>query len=215
MKLLPPSLLVPTGPVDHADWNYRPVLGWISRCRFHLVRALLGRRRYRRLLEIGYGSGVFLPELARHCQELQGIDVHGHDRAVADSLAQLGCRADLKSATAEAMPFPDRFFDCIVVVSALEFIADLAAACRQMRRVLRPEGVLVIVTPGQSPVVDWGLRILTGQSAREDFGTRRANVLPTLLQHFVVRGRRTLPPVGSSLVCLYTALKLGAPVEVP
>jgi tRNA G46 methylase TrmB len=65
LSLLPPSALLRTGPVDHADWNYRPLIGTVQRIRFRLVCRLLGNGRFDRLLEIGYGSGVFMPELAK------------------------------------------------------------------------------------------------------------------------------------------------------
>ena len=76
MTLLPPKDLRATSRIDHADWNYRPVLGYVQRRRFSLIRRLMGERRFRSLLEIGYGSGIFLPELARHADNLVGIDVH-------------------------------------------------------------------------------------------------------------------------------------------
>src|SRR5437899_1843622 len=46
MKLLSQELLIKTGPVDHADWNYRPLLGLISRTRFRLVRDMMRDGRF-------------------------------------------------------------------------------------------------------------------------------------------------------------------------
>ena len=51
---LPLEALIKTGPVDHADWNYKPLLGWIQRERFQLAQTLLPRKPVPRLLEIGY-----------------------------------------------------------------------------------------------------------------------------------------------------------------
>jgi len=73
---LPEHDLRKTGPVDEADWNYRPVLNYISRQRFELVLELLDETPAHDLLEIGYGSGVFAPELARRTKSLWGIDIH-------------------------------------------------------------------------------------------------------------------------------------------
>ena len=61
LRLLPAKELITTGPVDHADWNYKPVLGWIERRRFKLALSMLPAPKSGRLLELGYGSGVFLP----------------------------------------------------------------------------------------------------------------------------------------------------------
>jgi SAM-dependent methyltransferase len=208
LRLLPRQELVKTGEVDHDDWNFRPMLGAISRRRYHLAVALLAGHHFGRLLEIGHGSGVFLPELAGFCDELHGIDVHDRHGEVAAALARAGVRAHLARAGMEVLPYADGFFDGLIAVSALEFVPDLEAGCLEARRVLRPGGVFVVVTPGVSPVADLGLRVLTGKSARRDFGDRRQAVLPTLRRHFRVERELTVPRVGRSLVHLYTAMRL-------
>lgn len=207
-RLLPPRALVKTGDVDHADWNHRPLLGSIMRLRFALIIELLAGRKYPRLLEIGYGSGVFLPELSRSCEELYGLDVHPSAQAVASTLAGFDVAAKLFSGSATEMPFADDLFDAIVAVSALEFIEDLDAACLEIKRVLRPDGRLLVVTPGYSPIADFGLRILTGKSAKDDYSERRERLLPTIKKHFNVERQLTAPPFGGTLIRLYTALEL-------
>ena len=208
MNLLPPEALVKTGDVDHADWNFRLVLGSIQQIRFKLVASFLPRQRCQRLLEIGYGSGVFMPELSRFCVELYGIDVHQEHRRVQDVLSRYGYHPELFSGDAAQMPFADRFFDYVVAVSAVEFIQDLDAACREVRRVLRPGGSFIVVTPGKSAVVDFGLKLLTGKSARRDYGDRRSRVMATLRKHFPAHQERAVPSLGTSLFRLYTGLKL-------
>jgi ubiquinone/menaquinone biosynthesis C-methylase UbiE len=210
LKLLPQDALLKTGEVDHADWNYRPLLGSISRTRFRLVVSLLGNERVERLLEIGYGSGVLMPELARFADELYGIDIHEMPEEVAASLSRFSVKARLYSASASDMPFEENFFDRVVAISALEFISDLDAACREIKRVLKPDGALVVITPGHSPLVDLGLKILTGKSARKDFDDRREKLMPTLLEHFSIERRLVSPGFGNSLIKLYTALRLRA-----
>jgi ubiquinone/menaquinone biosynthesis C-methylase UbiE len=210
LKLLPEDALLKTGDVDHADWNYRPLLGSISRTRFRLVVSLLGGERVGRLLEIGYGSGVFMPELARLSEELYGIDIHQMPEPVAESLRRFSIEARLFSGSVTAMPFEESFFDRVVAVSALEFVSDIDAACREIKRVLKPNGSLIVITPGHSPLVDFGLKILTGKSAKRDFDDRREKLMPTLLKHFQVERRLISPAIGNSLIKLYTALRLRA-----
>ncbi len=186
LDLLPREALVKTGDVDHAAWNYDGVLGYVSRQRFRLVRELLPTRRVGKLLEVGYGSGVFLPELAKVSSELYGADIHRHPADVAAVLAKTGLTAHLVTAPAEDLPFADGTFDLIVSVSTFEFVTDARQAIRELARVLRPDGRIIVVTPGQSPLLDVALRIFTGQSAKNDFGDRRKLVVPTLtteLQH--------------------------------
>ena len=208
LHLLPEEVLIKTGPVDHADWNFRPILGSIQRSRFRLMLDLLEGHHFERLLEVGYGSGVFMPELARRCRSLHGIDVHRHTESVGDSLRKLDLRASLLSGSAESMPFDDGFFDAVVAVSSFEFIPDLDRACREIRRVLTKNGVFFIVTPGHSQLVDLGLRLLTGENAKSDYGKSRQRVMPTLHRHFKVQKTRALPPISTPLFCLYKGMKL-------
>jgi SAM-dependent methyltransferase len=208
LRLLPRELITKTGPVDHARWNYRPLLGRIERRRFQLAKSMLSDAPYGRLLELGYGSGVFLPELARHGGELFGLDIHPHADQVAAALGQISVRAQLSSGSADRLPYASACFDCVVAVSTLEFIEDLSAASREISRVLKPDGEFVVVTPGFSRLVDLGLKLLTGKSARADFSDRRQRVIATLLEHFEAISHRTCPRLAPSSLTLYHALKL-------
>jgi ubiquinone/menaquinone biosynthesis C-methylase UbiE len=208
LNLLPPYALVKTGDVDHADWNHKPFLGTISRARFYLIKDLLNERRGERLLEIGYGSGVFMLELAKYADKIYGVDIHNEQAKVVEKLAEFDVKAELASGGAEEMPWENDFFDFIVAVSALEFVSDLDAVCVEIKRMLKPQGSFLVVTPGQSPILDFGLKILTGKSAKEDFADRREIILPTLHKHFDVKRELTFPKYGASLIKLYTALEL-------
>lgn len=88
---------------------------WGMRQRFRMALSLLPSS-VGRLLEVGYGSGVFMPELARRAQELFGIDIHDHHEEVARALASINITARLHKGSAEAMPFGDGIFDAIGVV---------------------------------------------------------------------------------------------------
>jgi len=200
--------LIRTGPVDHADWNFKPILGWIQQQRFRIALSLLPKDRVGRILEIGYGSGVFLPELSRHCEELHGIDPHRWNEEIAGELMKQGVTAQLRTGAAEALPFESESFDLAVAVSSLEFVADVSAACREIARVLKPSGSLILVTPGHSPVVDLGLRLLTGESAKKDYGERRQSLMTLVAEHFRVKERCLFPPVAGHMVCLYKGFRL-------
>ena len=215
LTLLPPSALLTTGSVDHADWNYKPLLGLISRARFRLMRSLLRGTSGARLLEIGYGSGIFFPELAKYSRELYGIDVHCQPQQVSDLLAASKIKAELVSGGAEQLPWPDAYFDVVVAVSALEFVADLQAVCSEVTRILRPDGRFLVVTPGKSVVLDVGLKVLTGKSAKQDFADRRELILPMLRQHFDVKRELTFPAYGAFLLTCYYALELTAKINLP
>lgn len=195
VKLLPRTRLLQTSPIDHADWNYRPVLGYVSRQRFRLVCSLLQRRRVHRLLEVGYGSGIFMPELRDHCDELYGIDLHGLNDRIQEILAQCGVTATLSRQNAAHTSFPDGFFDTIVAVSALEHTHEIDEAAREFERLLAPHGRLIAVIPRKSAVLDFILHIATGENAKRDFGDRRERVVPALRAYFQITREIAFWPV--------------------
>lgn len=205
IALLPQEALIKTNALDRGEWNSRGLLGAIQRKRFALVGALLGTG-HGRLLEIGYGSGIFLPELATRCGELYGVDVHNRAAEVGQVILKRSIVASLSSAPAEHLPYEDSMFDAIVAVSALEFVDDIDQVCREMARVLRYDGIGVFVTPGQSRVLDLGLRSLTGERAEDTFKGRRQLVLPALHHHFAVEATRRFPRVP--WLWLYTAVRV-------
>lgn len=53
---------------------------------------------------------------------------------------------------AAAGTLPERAFDCIILTQTLQYIFDLEAAVRQLRRSLRPGGVLLLTVPAIGPI---------------------------------------------------------------
>jgi ubiquinone/menaquinone biosynthesis C-methylase UbiE len=205
VALLPYEALVKTSALDQAAWCYSAgILSYLQRKRFTLAAELLGTK-YGSLLEVGYGSGIFLPTLAGRCERLCGVDVHPNAQAVTEKLAGCGVRAELVRAPAEELPYDDAAFDAVVSVSALEFVDDIDQACRELARVLRPGGVGVFITPGFSSVLDLGLFVLTGERAEDTFLGRRQGVLPALDRHFRIVRAVHFPRVAR--LWLYTGVQ--------
>lgn len=107
-----------------------------------------------RVLDVGCGTGVLLEALARLVPEAEsaGVDRSAAMLSVAESRLDDGvllCRAG-----AEALPFVDESFDRVVSTSVFHFVHERVAALREMHRVLRPGGTLVITDwYGNDPVM--------------------------------------------------------------
>ncbi len=147
MVLPPRGHLCPTGDVDYIDHYYDGVMGLALRERLRWVTSVLPPEGCARLLEIGYGSGVFFYEAGRHADVVLGIDVHpsGADvekRCAADGVAAKTIRSD-----GCTLPFAAGSIDVVVVISALEFMDDPVLCLRESLRVLRPGGRIIAVTP--------------------------------------------------------------------
>lgn len=194
IRLLPPEAILLTSGVDHGNWTHDRLLGLVIGKRYALVCKLLPAQRVHRILEVGFGSGIFMPELASRCDEVFGIDVHQRVELVREVLRTRNIDAQLAREDAASTHFPDETFDIIVAVSALEFIEDIAAAAHEAARILVPRGRMVAVMPADSRILDFLLRMITGQDPKKDYGDRRKRVLPAILQYFAIERKLTFGP---------------------
>jgi demethylmenaquinone methyltransferase/2-methoxy-6-polyprenyl-1,4-benzoquinol methylase len=105
------------------------------------TRLALELRPGERVLDLGAGTGVSTEELARSGAHAVGADL---------SLGMLaaGRRArphvPLVAGDALALPFADATFDAVTISFALRNVVDVAGALREMARVTRPGGRLVV-----------------------------------------------------------------------
>jgi ubiquinone/menaquinone biosynthesis C-methylase UbiE len=159
---------------------YRPGIGSVQRYRFRCVLRALPDQPVERLLEIGYGSGVLQYSVASLAGMAVGLDVHACGSEVRSRLASDGLHPRLLKADGSSLPFPAASFDVVVAVSALEFMRDPGACLRESRRVLRPGGRLVLVTPRPVGWADRLYRMLTGLDPETNFRGGRQRVQAAL-----------------------------------
>ena len=95
-------------------------------------------------LEVAIGTGLNLPFYPAEV-ELTGTDLSPGMLGIAQTRArQLGRVVDLREADAQALPFPEACFDTVVCTFSLCAIPDHRRAIADMRRVLRPGGLLLL-----------------------------------------------------------------------
>lgn len=180
---LPPRALVPkTAPDDPIDYYFKPLTARLYRARLRLAGSLLGSGPYESLLEVGYGSGIFLPELARRTKRLTAVDIHGRSERVSEMLSRLGISADVREASLFEIPFPDGEFDALVCLSVLEHITELDAALTEFRRVLRPGGIAVLGFPVRNPITDLFFRAV-GYNPREIHPSSHRGIIAATRAH--------------------------------
>lgn len=97
------------------------------------------------VLEIGFGNGLFFPELVKQADNLRvtGLDFSAamHKEATANNRALIGSgRLQLHHGDSAAMPFADNSFDRIYCINVVYFWDDPAAHLREVKRVLRSGG---------------------------------------------------------------------------
>ena len=98
------------------------------------------------VLDVACGTGV----IANGASERVGATgfVTGLDNnpaMIAVASARSGNKVQWRTADAQDLPFPDRSFDRVICQLGLQYFPDRTAAVREMRRVLRPGGRVVVM----------------------------------------------------------------------
>src|SRR5689334_11082550 len=98
-------------------------------------------------LDAGCGDGRHLAALdAELPARIAGVDIS--ERILETARARVP-RADLRQANLESLPFDDGAFDLVLSSQVIEHVLDAPAAMRELARVLRPGGTLIISTDNE------------------------------------------------------------------
>jgi ubiquinone/menaquinone biosynthesis C-methylase UbiE len=127
-----------------AYYRYTP-LGFALRRVQRLAVNRLGIRPLERVLDIGSGPGDALRSIATMGGMGFGLDLSLE--MLKNARRYLGRRAPLVCGQAENLPYADGSFDKIVCTNVFHHSADPLATLREMRRVLRKGGLLVLADP--------------------------------------------------------------------
>src|SRR5215210_3389619 len=126
--------------LDRVHWFYRGkraiVRHWIGR---HLE---LGPDDL--LIDAGMGTGTWLVEMSRRCRVL-GLDDHESLAVAGPRLRAVG--GDSLKTTLERVDLPDGCAAVVTLMDVLEHLDDDAAALREIIRLTRPGGLLVLTVP--------------------------------------------------------------------
>jgi 2-polyprenyl-3-methyl-5-hydroxy-6-metoxy-1,4-benzoquinol methylase len=114
------------------------------------VLARIERHEWRgRLLDVGCGPGFFVATAAASGWDAWGVELNKH--AVAWANEHVTDR--VLHGTVETLEFPDAAFDCVTMFDVIEHLPDPRSDLLDVWRVLRPGGLLVVVTPDAGALV--------------------------------------------------------------
>jgi ubiquinone/menaquinone biosynthesis C-methylase UbiE len=133
--------------LPHAYRRWRTSrLGQITdRLEQQLILELVGLPAGRRVLDAGCGDGALTAALAGAGALVTGIDRDPRMLAIgAPRTHTAGSTVEFVTGDIRALPFPDATFDVVVAVAVLCFLPDAGTAAREMARVLKPGGDMVI-----------------------------------------------------------------------
>lgn len=98
------------------------------------------------LHDIGCNRGQLLKSIrdVNKCCELWGVDIEPR----ITSLKIDNC--NFRVGDVKKLPFEDAHFDIVFVLSTLEHVADLSSAIKEISRVLKPQGSVILSSPTES-----------------------------------------------------------------
>ena len=111
-----------------------------------------GIRRGMTVVDLGCGSGAFTTFVARavgdggkvYAVDIQPEMLQQLERKLAKPENQDIKNIELKQASAYDLPFEDGTLDLVYMVTVLQEIPDRSRALREVRRVLKPSGILAV-----------------------------------------------------------------------
>ncbi len=126
---------------------------WLERSAVASALELLRPQHHERLLDVATGTGEVLRQLAGRPdrpRQVIGID---QSAAMLSRVPALPQGWSTQKADARDLPFADSRFDAAVASYVLQLLAidDVPVALAELRRVLRPGGRLVTLTPAIPP----------------------------------------------------------------
>jgi SAM-dependent methyltransferase len=147
-----------------------------KRCRF-----ITRHKKNGRLLDVGCAAGTFLLGM----RQQGGWEVEGVEPSV--GTAELARRHDLKvfTGTLEEAHYPADSFDAVTMWDVLEHVHDPAGTIREIRRILKPGGVLLVRVPNLG---SWDARLFGNTWAGLDAPRHLFVFTPSVLRRMLEEG---------------------------
>ena len=169
------------------------------------------------ILDVGCATGRLLLKLAQTgARCLSGVDLAPNVlEAAKGKLASRNFHAELRVADSEdSLPWPAESFDVLTLTGVLHHFYRPVEALSEMRRVLRPEGRILVWDPCWFPLLRWALNVCLRIAPHAgDCRFYSQEAAARLLEDAGFR------PVRVRRVSLWfygiTAIKAGAPAGVP
>jgi len=102
-----------------------------------------------RLLDIGSGYGFFLEEMKSRGWEVEGIELSDTGRRYTQERIDVS----VHSQPLEALCLSEDRFDVVTLFYVIEHLSDPVSTIREVHRILRPNGLILVRWPHSTPIV--------------------------------------------------------------
>lgn len=132
-------------PETYTRWRESALGNLTEQLEQRAIFSLVGDPSGLRVLDVGCGDGAYAIEVSRRGGKVVGLDrslsmLEAARTRAASAGAAIGfCQGD-----AQSLPFRDAAFDLVLAVTALCWIPEPIVTLREMNRVLRPGGAVIV-----------------------------------------------------------------------
>ena len=166
---------------DKADWELdldeilpeyeskNPFVRKLFWSRLRIAKNMLSRRKKSsakiNILDIGTGTGVLLRSLKKRYRNslICGTDYNFNILKLKDK-----DRLNLMIGDARSISFKDSSFDAIFMLDVLEHIPKLRPVLKELHRILKPGGFIIISVPTETGIYKFGRLLLKGTTDEKD-----------------------------------------------
>ncbi len=111
----------------------------VKRLELALLEKFILPKEGKTLCEVGIGTGLFAMEFRKKGMEVCGIDPSEEMLKIAKERG-----FDVKKGSGENIPFEDNRFDVVLAMTSIEFSKDPKRFVKEMKRVAKPGGVVIV-----------------------------------------------------------------------
>lgn len=112
-----------------------------------------------RAVEYGPGSGIYLPTLAQHCEQVTAADVEDAYLAGIRPLVRELPRLRLVRDDIQESRFEDGSFGLVLCSEVLEHVPDPERSLHTLYRILCPGGIAIVTTPQRYSVLELACKV--------------------------------------------------------
>lgn len=173
LELLPQNEYVGVNRDDPLRFYFWPVIGKMYRRRIELCLGECSGGR--RVLEVGFGSGVTFLNLSRMYEEIHGLDLNASVEQVEALFEKKQVKTHLRNGSVLSMPYEDGFFDTVLLISILEHLkpSEQVQAFKEIHRILKPGGQVIYGVPIDRAFIVFMFRLLGCKIREHHFSTEK------------------------------------------
>lgn len=132
-----------------------------------------------KVLEVGCSDGFIGSLFFKKHNEVYGVDIDKHK---VDMATKRGLKAKVCDIESDPLPYRKNYFDIVLLTDIIEHVFDTDQLLKNIRRVLKKGGLLLITTPNVASLAR-RIMLLFGINPHLEYSSRYMDYLPGSVGH--------------------------------